>query len=80
MYYDVLESIGMSCKGDSKIPRDQKGDRFVITAKDKKILIQKATNVEKHIEYNFSDLLRYSESSLEKLWNNKKDDVWEKYL
>lgn len=59
----------------------KKGDRLVITAKDKKILIQKAASIEKRIEDDFDDLLRYPESSLEKLWNSKKDDgVWERYL
>lgn len=42
--------------------------------------MQKTTNIEKRIEDDFDDLLRYSESSLEELWNNKNDDVWEKYL
>ena len=83
----MLKTINVSEKGQIAIPREiqeslgiKKGDRLVITAKDKKILIQKASSVEKYIEDNFHDLLRYSESSLEKLWNNKKDDVWEKYL
>ena len=83
----MLKTINVSEKGQIAIPREiqeslgiKKGDRLVITAKDKKILIQKATNIEKHIEDDFEDLLRYSESSLEKLWNNKKDDIWEKYL
>ncbi len=83
----MLKTINVSEKGQIAIPREiqellgiKKGDRLVITAKDKKILIQKATNIEKHIEDDFHDLLRYSESSLEKLWNNKKDDMWEKYL
>lgn len=83
----MLKTVNVSEKGQIAIPKEiqellgiKKGDRLVITAKNKKILIQKATNIEKHIEDDFSDLLVYSESSLGRLWNNKKDDVWEKYL
>ena len=77
----------MSEKGQIVIPRDiqkslgiQKGDRLVITTKNKKILLQKAVTVEKHIEDDFDDLLKYTESSLGKLWDNKKDDIWEAYM
>ena len=83
----MLKTVNVSEKGQIVIPKEiqellgiQKGDSLVITAKNKKILIQKTTNVEKHIEDDFDDLLRYSESSLGKLWNNKKDNVWGKYL
>ena len=83
----MLKTVTVSEKGQIIVPKEiqellgiQKGDSLVITAKNKKILIQKTTNVEKHIEDDFDDLLRYSESSLGKLWNNKRDNVWEKYL
>ncbi len=69
----MLKTVNVSEKGQVTLPREiqellgiKKGDRLVITAKNKKILIQKATNVEKHIEDDFSDLLMYSESSLGK--------------
>ncbi len=82
----MLKTINVSEKGQIAIPREiqeslgiKKDDRLVVTTKDKKILIQKAANVERHVEDNFQDLPRYSEPSLEKLWNNKKDDVaWRK--
>ena len=74
-------------KGQITIPREiqelldiKKGDRLVLTAKNKRILIQKSTNIEKYMMDDFDDLLRYSELSLAKLWNNKKDNIWEKYL
>ena len=79
----MLKTVKVSEKGQITIPREiqeslgiKKGDRLVIAVKDKMILIQKAAN----IEDDFYDLLKYSESSLGKLWNNKKDDIWEKYL
>ena len=83
----MLKTVKVSEKGRITIPREiqeslgiKKGDKLVMTVKDNKILIQKAVNIEKHIEDDFYDLPRYSESSLGKLWNNKKDDIWEKYL
>jgi len=53
---------------------------IVLAAKNKKLLIQKATNLEKHMEDDFSDLLKHSESTLKKLWLNKEDDICDKYL
>ena len=83
----MLKTVNVSEKGQIAIPREiqeslgiKKGDRLVIVAKDKKILIQKAVNIEERVENDFDYIQRYSELSLEKLWNNKKDDVWEKYL
>jgi len=76
----------VSDKGQIAIPREiqkllgiKKGDRLVLTAKNKKLLIQKATNLEKHMEDDFSDLLKHSESTLKKLWLNKEDDIWDKW-
>lgn len=83
----MLKTVNVSEKGQIAIPKDvqelldiKKGDRLVLTIKNKKILIQKAAAIEKHMEDNFDDLLKYSELSLDKLWNNRKDEIWEKYL
>lgn len=83
----TLKTVSVSEKGQIAIPREiqtllgiKKGDRLVLTAKNKKLLIQKATNVEKHMEDDFSDLLHHSESTLKKIWSNKGDDIWNDYL
>ena len=83
----MLKIVNVSEKGQITIPREiqellgiKKGDKLILTAKNEKILIQKATNIKKYMMNNFDDLLRYSELSLAKLWNNKKDNIWEKYL
>lgn len=87
MNKSMLKTVNVSEKGQIAIPKDvqelldiKKGDRLVLTIKNKKILIQKATAIEKYMEDNFDDLLKYSELSLGKLWNDKKDEIWEKYL
>ncbi len=83
----TLKTVNVSEKGQIAIPREirillgiKKGDRLVLTAKNKKLLIQKATNLTKQMEDDLDDLSSYSELSLKKLWLNKKDDVWNKYL
>lgn len=83
----TLNTITVSEKGQIAIPQEirellgiKKGDRLVLATKNKKLLIQKATNLSKQMEYDFDDLIGYSELSLKKLWLNKKDDVWNKYL
>lgn len=83
----TLKTVSVSEKGQIAIPREirellgiKKGDRLVLTTKNKKLLIQKATNLSKQMEDDFDDLIGYSELLLKKLWLNKKDDVWNKYL
>ncbi len=83
----ILKTVSVSDKGQIAIPREiqkllgiKKGDRLVLAVKNKKLLIQKTANLEKHMEDDFSDLVNYSEHSLKKLWSNKEDEIWNKYL
>ena len=82
----TLKTVRVSEKGQITIPREiqallgiKKGDRLVLAVKNKKLLIQKAANLEKQMGDDFSDILDY-ESSLKKLWLNKEDEVWNQYL
>ena len=82
-----LKTVRVSEKGQITIPRDiqillglKKGDRLVLVTKSDKLLIQKASGLEKQMEDDFGDLLAHSEKTLEKLWLNKEDDIWDKYL
>jgi len=82
-----LKTVIVSDKARITIPEDirillgiKKGDRLVLVAKNDKILIQKAANLEKQPEDDYGDLLDYSEETLERLWLNKEDDIWNKYL
>ena len=84
----TIKTVNVSEKGQIVIPKEiqnslgiKKGDRLVITTKNKKILIQKAENIEKQMGDDFADLIKFSELSLNKLWSNKKDDeIWNRYL
>jgi len=79
----TLKTVNVSEKGQIAIPREirvmlgiKKGDRLILTAKNKKLLIQKAASLEKHIEDDFKDLLKLSEKTSERLWDNKDDEIW----
>ena len=58
----------------------EKGDELIIIRKNDKILIEKISTKTKEFEDDFSDLLKISEESLKKLWDNKEDKIWDIYL
>jgi len=80
----MLKTVTVSEKGQITIPKEilelleiQIGDRLAITAKDKKILIQKSTSIDSHFEDGVDDRLRYTEASHETVWNSKRAYVLE---
>lgn len=81
-----LKIVSVSEKGQITIPREiqvrlgiKKGDKLVLITKNKKLLIQKPASVEQFIEDDL-DITTHSENSLERLWDNKSDDIWSQYL
>ncbi len=50
------------------------GDELLITINNDKILIKKIK------KDDFSDLLKISEISLKKVWDNKEDEIWNSYM
>lgn len=81
----TLKIIKVTDKGQITIPREiqtlleiRKGDRLILATKDKKLLIQKASNLEKKIDDDFKDLLKLSEKTAKNLWDNKYDETWNK--
>lgn len=82
-----MKTIKVSDKGQIAIPQlirknleIQQGDELVLIQVGNKILIEKMQRAEKKLQEDFKDLLRFSESSLKKIWDNKEDDIWEEYL
>ena len=83
----ITKTIKVSGKGQIAIPqtiRDKagikKGDELIIFESNGKILIEKVQKVSEKIKDDFKDLVKFSEQSLEDVWGNKADDVWNSYL
>ena len=83
----IMKTVTVSGKGQISIPQEirkqlavEKGSKLVIILKDKKLLIRKASDISQSIEDGFEDVVRYSERSLEEIWDNEEDEVWNRYL
>ena len=83
----MMKIVTVSGKGQISIPREirkqlavEKGSKLVIVLEGKKLLIRKASDVSQSMEDGFEDVVRYSERSLEEIWDNREDDVWNRYL
>ena len=82
-----FKTIRVSQKGQIAIPAEiqrkigiKKGDELLLIRKGKKIMLEKPEMITKQLDNEFKDIEAISESSLKKLWLNKADDVWDKYL
>lgn len=82
-----IKTVKVSGKGQIAIPREiqrdfeiNKGDEFILIAKDNKILLEKTENMFDKFDKDNLNLLKTSASSLKKVWDNKEDDIWEEYL
>jgi AbrB family looped-hinge helix DNA binding protein len=79
-----LKTVSVSAKGQIAIPADvrkmlgiKKGDRLLLTAASKKILIEKSSEITKKIEDDLSYLTKISERTAKKLWDNESDKIWD---
>lgn len=84
---DNVAVTTLSAKGQIVIPKEvrkelklKEGDKLVVVVHGKKLLIQKSKEAKERIKDDFKDLLSFSEYSLKDLWDNKEDEVWNKYL
>ncbi|MBI5148087.1 AbrB/MazE/SpoVT family DNA-binding domain-containing protein [Candidatus Pacearchaeota archaeon] len=82
-----MKTVKVSDKGQIAIPQSireklgiVKGDDLVLFQLDGKLLLEKAQRTEEKAKDDFRDLLKFSERSLRKIWGNKKDDIWSRYL
>ncbi len=83
----MMKTIRVSEKGQIAIPQPmretlgiERGDELVVIQIDNKILLEKSQNREQKIKDDFKDILKFSEESLKEVWDNKSDDIWNKYL
>ena len=79
----LLESVTVSEKGQISIPMSvreslsiKKGDKLVVIVADDKMLLQKSDAAGSKMEKEFDYLLKLSEKSAKRLWENEKDNVW----
>ncbi len=79
-----LKTVSVSDKGQIAIPREirdmlgiKKGDILILTAIQKKILLEKSENVTKRMDDDFNHLRRLSGNTAKKLWNNDDDKIWD---
>lgn len=83
----TVKTIKVSEKGQISIPTSirkkigiKKGDELILLQKNNKILLEKVKTVSKKMKEDFKDLLKLSEKSLQKVWDNEQDQIWNKYL
>lgn len=83
----IIKTIKVSDKGQIAIPQEvrkkigiRKGGKIILMQEGKKVMIEPVERFSKQIKDDFSDLLKLSEKGLRNLWNNKEDEIWNKYL
>ena len=83
----MMKTIRVSDKGQIAIPQPMRetlgidrGDELVVIQIDNKILLEKSQKMEQKIKDDFKGILKFSEKSLKEVWNNKSDDIWNRYL
>ena len=82
-----VKTIRVSDKGQISIPLDireevgiKKGDELILIESNGKILLEKQEKASNKLKSGFKDILKFSEDSLKSVWDNKQDDIWNKYL
>lgn len=82
-----FKTIKVSKKGQIAIPSDiredigiSEGDELLLVKKGKRIMLEKASELSEDLKDEFDDLLALTESSLRKIWQNKEDEIWKRYL
>ncbi|MDD4877913.1 MAG: AbrB/MazE/SpoVT family DNA-binding domain-containing protein [Candidatus Nanoarchaeia archaeon] len=83
----TLTTVTVSNKGQIAIPVSireemgiEEGDTLVLFQADDRILIEKEKYVEKAMKDDMKDILKLNEASLKKIWDNKEDEIWNRYL
>jgi len=91
----MIETIKVSSRGQVVIPEGfrkslkiKEGSKLVMIKKDNKMILELEADFLKEMSKNDSHedeerkfWMKISEKSMEKVWNNKKDDqYWSKYL
>ncbi len=83
----MMQTIKVSDKGQISIPNlmrqklgIERGDDLVLFEIGGKILIEKPNIVSEKMKDDFKDIINFSEQSLDEVWNNSEDEIWNQYL
>lgn len=78
----IVKTVKVTGKGQISIPveiRDaagiETGDELIVIQEDSKILLEKPISA---LKDEFSFMLKHSEEVAKELWDNKKDEIWDK--
>ena len=79
-----LKAVNVSGKGQIAIPADirktldiKKGDKLIIAVKGHRLLIEKSDAITKRMKKDFGPLVKLSQKTAKKLWDNDYDKVWD---
>lgn len=80
-----FKTIKVSQKGQIAIPADirkevgiRKGDELLLVRRGDKLLIEKSSKVSGRFAHEFDYMLKHAEKVAKRLWENKKDEIWDK--
>ncbi len=83
----MIKTVKVSEKGQIAIPQSvrerlgiNKGDDLILLEIDRGILLEKTEKAEQMLKDDFKDIIKISEKSLKKVWDNKEDEIWNEYL
>lgn len=83
----MIKTVKVSEKGQIAIPQSvrerlgiNKGDDLILLEIDRGILLEKTEKAEQMLKDDFKDIIKISEGSLKKIWDNKEDEIWNEYL
>ena len=81
----LIKSLKVSDKGQIALPKEVRelanidiGDNIILIQKGNKIMLEKIEIIENKLRDDFRGLLKLSEITAKKLWNNKYDKIWDK--
>ncbi len=87
MENQFIKTIKVSDKGQISIPNSlrqklgiNKGDNLILFEANGKLLIERVPEFSEKIKDDFKDILKLSEDSFRKIWNNPEDEIWNSYL
>lgn len=83
----MFRKVRVTDKGQISIPVDvqrkigiSRGDELLLIAKGHRIVLEKSERLAELLEDEFADVQAISEASLSRLWLNKDDEVWDRYM